>query len=86
MCLHSCFWSVQFATVYVNNGEKYHGGKGTLNVWNPKVDQGIGFSSSSVSIINEPDDRNDTANIIEAGWRVIFSSFFKKITQQRKQK
>lgn len=88
MRLYSCFWSVQFATVFVNNGEKYRGVKGTLNVWNPKVEKAIGWSSSLVAAVNEPDNRHNTANRIEAGWRVLYaySSFLKKKLLKRKTK
>ncbi|XP_054813491.1 uncharacterized protein LOC129314146 [Prosopis cineraria] len=56
----------QDAVVYVD-GEKYYGGKATINVWQPSVEKDE-WSFSQIWAINDADIKN--LDTIEAGWQV----------------
>ncbi|XP_054813492.1 uncharacterized protein LOC129314147 [Prosopis cineraria] len=57
----------EYALVFLK-GNKYYGAKGTMNVWNPRVQQSQEFSLSAIRILNDADSEN--LEIIEAGWQV----------------
>ncbi|XP_028773388.1 uncharacterized protein LOC114730472 [Neltuma alba] len=57
----------EHASIFVK-GDKYYGGKGTMNVWNPKVLQDVEWSVSAIWVMNDADKQK--LNAIFAGWRV----------------
>lgn len=63
------FWRVQFASVFVGE-DNYYGGKATMNVWNPIVEQSQEYSVSSIWVENVDDSEN--IEVIQAGWQVFF--------------
>ncbi|XP_038973276.1 uncharacterized protein LOC113460944 [Phoenix dactylifera] len=56
----------EHAIAYVT-GDKYHGAKATINVWNPKLENKDEFSLSQLWILGGP---AEVLNTIEAGWHV----------------
>ncbi|XP_028803285.1 uncharacterized protein LOC114758416 [Neltuma alba] len=57
----------EHASIFVK-GDKYYGGKGTMNVWNPKVPQDVEWSVSAIWVMNDADKQK--LNAIFAGWQV----------------
>ncbi|KAI4323318.1 hypothetical protein L6164_022933 [Bauhinia variegata] len=57
----------QHAIVYVEE-DKFYGAKGTINVWDPKIQQPNEFSLSQMWILGG--SFNEDLNSIEAGWQV----------------
>ncbi|CAL5398356.1 unnamed protein product [Camellia sinensis] len=57
----------QHAIAYVE-GDKYYGAKGTMNVWEPRIDQPNEFSLSQLWILGG--SFASDLNSIEAGWQV----------------
>ncbi|KAK6287216.1 hypothetical protein POUND7_013395 [Theobroma cacao] len=57
----------QHAIAYVD-GDKYYGAKGTMNVWEPKIQQSNEFSLSQIWILGG--SFGEDLNSIEAGWQV----------------
>ncbi|KAK4777794.1 hypothetical protein SAY87_017981 [Trapa incisa] len=57
----------QHAIAYVQ-GDRYYGAKGTINVWEPKIQQSNEFSLSQIWILGG--SFGDDLNSIEAGWQV----------------
>lgn len=57
----------QHAIAYVQ-GDDYYGAKATINVWNPKIQQGNEFSLSQLWILGG--SFGEDLNSIEAGWQV----------------
>ncbi|EOX92738.1 Uncharacterized protein TCM_001624 isoform 3 [Theobroma cacao] len=56
----------QHAIAYVD-GDKYYGAKGTMNVWEPKIQQSNEFSLSQIWILGG--SFGEDLNSIEAGWQ-----------------
>ncbi|XP_019706806.1 protein neprosin-like [Elaeis guineensis] len=56
----------EHALLYVT-GDKYYGAKGTINVWNPKIQEQGEYSSSQLWVLGGPPE---SLNTIEAGWHV----------------
>ncbi|CDP20940.1 unnamed protein product [Coffea canephora] len=63
--------SHKYAIAYVQ-GDKYHGAKATINVWQPYVQNRIEFSLSQIWVVGGHDS---TINTVEAGWTVDPSVF-----------
>ncbi|KAL3649338.1 hypothetical protein CASFOL_005741 [Castilleja foliolosa] len=57
----------QHAIAYVE-GDKYYGAKGTINVWEPKIQQSNEFSLSQIWVLGG--SFGEDLNSIEAGWQV----------------
>nr|XP_010923377.2 uncharacterized protein LOC105046489 [Elaeis guineensis] len=53
-------------------GDKYYGAKGTINVWNPKVQEQDEYSASQLWVRGGPPE---SINTIEAGWHVMPSLY-----------
>ncbi|CAN1294800.1 hypothetical protein LINPERPRIM_LOCUS22599 [Linum perenne] len=60
-------WTHQHAIAYVQ-GDKYFGAKGTINVWEPKIQQPNEFSLSQLWILGG--SFGEDLNSIEAGWQL----------------
>ncbi|CDP09693.1 unnamed protein product [Coffea canephora] len=60
-----------YAIAYVQ-GDKYHGAKATINVWQPYVQNRIEFSLSQIWVVG---GGGSNTNTIEAGWTVDPSVF-----------
>nr|XP_027124146.1 uncharacterized protein LOC113740823 [Coffea arabica] len=58
--------SLKYAIAYVQ-GDKYHGAKATINVWQPYVQNRIEFSLSQIWVVG---GGGSSTNTIEAGWTV----------------
>ncbi|XP_028792242.1 uncharacterized protein LOC114748055 [Neltuma alba] len=54
------------ASVFIK-GNKYYGGKGAMNVWNPNVEQSQEYSLSATWVGSDADREN--IEVIEAGWQ-----------------
>ncbi|XP_028777885.1 uncharacterized protein LOC114734416 [Neltuma alba] len=58
--------SIKCASVFIK-GNKYYGGKGAMNVWNPNVEQSQEYSLSATWVGSDADREN--IEVIEAGWQ-----------------
>ncbi|XP_028773390.1 uncharacterized protein LOC114730474 [Neltuma alba] len=56
----------EYASVFIK-GDKYYGGKGAMNVWNPNVEQSQEYSLSATWVGSGSDPEN--IEVIEAGWQ-----------------
>ncbi|XP_028788809.1 uncharacterized protein LOC114744831 [Neltuma alba] len=59
--------SIKFATVYAT-GDKYYGGKASMNIWEPTVEKHNEFSNSQLGIQNGNTSKGYDS--IQAGWQV----------------
>ena len=67
-CIFVFFFNcVVYAIAYVQ-GDKYHGAKATINVWQPYVQNRIEFSLSQIWVVG---GGGSSTNTIEAGWTVL---------------
>ncbi|XP_029120798.1 protein neprosin isoform X2 [Elaeis guineensis] len=61
----------EYAIIYTK-GDVFYGAKGTINVWNPKVQEQDEYSTSQIWVIGGP---REYLNAIEAGWHVMPSLY-----------